>query len=136
MRALSLLIAAAASAIALEPHRRGSPLRHAPLTPRVAMVAMRDQGDERRRAASGQSPAGASGASQAAADARLSASRRAATGASLASFVQGYHTGVIGGALLYLSPEFGLAAQPKLTGELLWRLLRFLFVVRPSASNL
>jgi len=42
----------------------------------------------------------------------------AAVGAALASLLQGYHTGVIGGALLYLAPEFGLATDPKLTGAI------------------
>ena len=46
----------------------------------------------------------------------LCSSHAAALGAALASFLQGYHTGIVGGALLSLSPEFALHSNPKLLG--------------------
>jgi len=91
-----LVVIATLSAAAIEPPRIAA-YRRAPPLQRAAMPVMRisDAQDEARL---------------------VSASRRAAVGAAIASLLQGYHTGVIGGALLYLTPEFGLATNPKLTG--------------------
>ena len=41
---------------------------------------------------------------------------RIAAGAALGNILQGFNTGVIGGALLYIVPEFGLEARPGVTG--------------------
>lgn len=48
--------------------------------------------------------------------AALQAGRRVAMSAALSSFLQGYSTGVIGGVLLFLSPEFGLDNRPLVQG--------------------
>ena len=44
------------------------------------------------------------------------AGRVVAVSAALGSLMQGYDTGVIGGALLFITPEFGLDAKPLLQG--------------------
>ena len=44
------------------------------------------------------------------------AGRVIAISAALSSLIQGYNTGVIGGALLSIVPEFGLESQPWLQG--------------------
>ena len=44
------------------------------------------------------------------------AGRVVALSAALGSLMQGYDTGVIGGALLFIEPEFGLSAKPLLLG--------------------
>ena len=41
---------------------------------------------------------------------------RIASGAALGNILQGFNTGVIGGALLYIVPEFNLGARPEITG--------------------
>lgn len=41
---------------------------------------------------------------------------RIAAGAALGNILQGFNTGVIGGALLYIVPEFGLETRPGVTG--------------------
>ena len=44
------------------------------------------------------------------------AGRVVAVSAALGSLMQGYDTGVIGGALLFITPEFGLDAKPLMQG--------------------
>lgn len=41
---------------------------------------------------------------------------RVAAGAAIGNVLQGFNTGVIAGALLYIVPEFGLESRPELTG--------------------
>ena len=46
----------------------------------------------------------------------MRATRAVATSAALGSLLQGYHTGVVGGALLHIVPDLGLDAKPAVVG--------------------
>ena len=66
----------------------------------------------------------------------LTATRAVATSAAIGSFLQGYHTGVVGGALLHLVPELKLAAKPALIGLIVTAATIGSFVGTASAAPL